>query len=239
MRYEDIDRYAQQLPNGSWILAFWHGCACEYYAFPVNESHPVTAGTLENLAKKRNGVWKGKTREEVVRACWLEHRYRSEDGGWLEMFRDEEWPLLVYVTARQEAGWVSFEFRGQMQAWMKWQTSAPFLTSRGIKAEKLATLTALAESVDRLDSVESNDAWRSEAMAWLARFEAAAVGTRLERKHRVYFVNDLCREPEFVEGFRRHLERLGEPWTSPEENLTAFEEMIVDELGAPGAWTEP
>jgi hypothetical protein len=237
--YEEIDRYAEKLPNGGWILAFWHGCACEYYAFPVNRSCPVTAGSLEDLAKKRKGVWKGATREEVVRACWLEHRYRSKDGGWLEMFKDEGWPLLVYATPDNEMGWVSFEFREQMQAWMKWQTSAPFLASRGVKGEKMATLEGLAGAVDQLNAAEDPSLWRSGAMEWLGRFEAAAAGTRLARRHWVYFVEGLCEAPDFVASFRVHLERLVEPWKPPQENLTAFEEMLVDQIGEPGAWSGP
>lgn len=53
-RMADLSAWIQQLPNGKYILASWVPCACEWYAVGVwtPEGHPVTAGTVEGLAKK-------------------------------------------------------------------------------------------------------------------------------------------------------------------------------------------
>jgi hypothetical protein len=61
--------YVEQLENGRFILASWVPCACEWYALPIkNPARPVTAGTLEDLARRR-GVKTYGTREEAEAAA--------------------------------------------------------------------------------------------------------------------------------------------------------------------------
>jgi hypothetical protein len=238
LSYEELDQFAEQLEDGRWVLASFNGCADEWYAVPIlDRSHPITAATLEDLARKRKGVWKGTTREQVVTACWREVRHQGNDGEWLEAFQEEGGPILFYVTARNERGWVPFETRALATEWMRWQVSAPFLSSRGFKGESLDNLRALEAEVDRIAEKGADPAaWWGAARAWLALFEQLVTGTRLARRHWLRTVEELFEVPEVGARFARHLGRLGLPPAKPAENLAELEAMLCDELGLPGAF---
>lgn len=65
--------WIQQLENGKYILASWVPCACEWYAVGVEDANgnPVTAGTVDDLGRKRS-VRKYASAEEAQRALEAE-----------------------------------------------------------------------------------------------------------------------------------------------------------------------
>lgn len=68
-----MDDWAQKLHNGKYILASWVPCACEWYAVGVEDAdgNPVTAGTVDDLGRKRK-VTKYRSAEEAQRALEAE-----------------------------------------------------------------------------------------------------------------------------------------------------------------------
>lgn len=235
MNYSDLNAYAQQMEDRRWVLASWVPCAGEWYAVPGNAERPVTALTLEQLAAKKS-VRAFPTREEAVRAAWLESRHRGSDGGWLEQFKDDDSKVLLYETEDGEAGWLWFEFTSQLPQWMRWQVSEGFLKSRGYRAELLARFRALEPQIPDLEEQSTVEEWCCLLRTWLVHFESVAAGTRLGRRHRVLSVEQLCTQPDLVAHFHEHLGRLHRQPVAPRDDLAEFEAMLCDFFGEPGCW---
>ena len=232
MNYDQLDQFAQKLPDGRWLLASFNQCAGVWYAVPVNPKRPVDASELEGLLSKRVRAFA--TREEAVRTAWLRERSKGEGGEMVSGAAEDNWPFIFYRTKGGEAGWLTFDYEGGLENWLRAIVSDAVLTKYGIPPgtrESMRALEARAPSVVKGPDIDS---WKGKIRAWLSEFERLAVGTRLERSFRFHYGSEVFADPVLVASFQDHLKRLRRRLVAPAENVAEFEAMLYDQFGPPG-----